>query len=132
MNERIHHVGIAVKNLSLSKGKYLSLGYSVVEEGYDPIQLTTILLMEKEGESRVELIYAKHEKSPAYRFCNKYDEHAYHTCYCVDTLETAIKAYLEIGFILISEIAYAPVLKGRISFVYSKVDGLIELLEMNQ
>lgn len=128
MLEKINHVGIAVPNMEKSKEKYIKDGFKVIKEGYNESFLTELCLMEN-GKEVIELVYTDNPKSIAFSLCSKNVETEYHKCYEVGNMEMEIKKLKEKNYIVISDIVYSKLLLGQVCFLYSRENGIIELLE---
>lgn len=131
MLEKLNHIGIAVTNITVSKEKYIKEGYKVIKESYDENFLTELCIMRKEDEV-IELVYTNNPKSNVYNLCSKKDETIYHECYEVDNIEETIKELKNNNYIVISNIVYSKLLLGQVCFLYSKENGIIELLEVKK
>lgn len=129
MLEKINHIGIAVPNIEKSKQKYIQNGYKVIRESYDEYFLTDLCLIQKEGEI-LELIYTNNPNSKVFELCSKGKEIKYHKCYEVQNIDEMIKYLKQDKYILISDIIYSKLLFGNVCFLYSKENGIIELLEV--
>ena len=127
--KKLNHIGIAVNNLEKNKEKYIKEGYIVLNEVYDEIFLVNLCLMKKHNE-QIELVYTQNEKSSVYNMCKNNDEKVYHKCYEVENIEESIYKLKNNGYIMTSEIVPSKLLNGQVCFLYSKEEGLIELLEV--
>ena len=126
---KLHHIGIAVSDLEKIKQKYQHLGYKVINETYDEIQKAELVLM-KNNEKTIELIYSSEKTSPVYNLCNKAEESYYHKCYEINDIKNSIEKLKKQDYIQISEIVDAKLFRGKICFMYSKKEGIIELYEV--
>ena len=126
---KLHHKGIAVSDLNKVKQKYQNLGYEVINETYDEIQNAELVLMKKR-EDVIEVIYSSETESPVYNLCQKAEETTYHKCYQINNIQNSIEELKKQGYIIISEIVDAKLFQGKICFMYSKKEGVIELYEI--
>lgn len=129
MLEKLNHVGIAVSDMEKSKEKYLDNGFKILGENYDEYFLTDLCLLQKEDDV-LELVYTNNENSKAFNLCSKGEEIVYHKCYEVKNILETINELKRNNYILISDIVYSKLLVGKVCFLYSKENGLIELLEV--
>ena len=128
----LSHIGIATNDLEKLMKEYIDNGYKVVSKVYDATQLATLVLLSKENVPNIELVYTRNELSKVYNTCKNNYRMEYHKCYKVKDLLESIKALKEKNYLQITNIEYAPLLKTKICFMYSKESGLIELEEINE
>lgn len=129
---KIHHVGIAVKNLDKAIEVYTAMGYSSSQVFSDPLQGVRICLLSENDELMVELVTRLNEidRSPVDSILDKNGPTAYHTCYVVAEIEDAINEMKELGFIQVSKLSPAIAFENRrVTFMYNSNVGLIELVE---
>lgn len=131
MLQKLNHIGIAVQNINISKEKYLKRGFKIINKSYDKNFLTDLYLMKNKDEV-IELVYTNNPKSNVFNLCSKDKETIYHKCYEVKNIDEAIQKLKEDNYILISDIVYSSLLLGKVCFLYSKENGLIELLEVHK
>jgi methylmalonyl-CoA/ethylmalonyl-CoA epimerase len=128
----IHHVGIAVNNLEKALSVYESLGYSASSIYSDLHQGVKICLLFKGTELMIELVTRLNDtdSSPVDSILAKNGPSAYHTCYSVVNIESAIKEMRDLGFIQVSKLNPAIAFGGRrVAFMFNTNVGLIELVE---
>ena len=89
-------------------------------------------MLSKENVPKIELVYTRNELSKVYNTCKNNYRMEYHKCYKVKDLPASIKALKEKNYLQITNIEYAPLLKTKICFMYSRECGLIELEEINE
>lgn len=129
---KIHHIGIAVKNIESASERLDFLG-NVSEVYLDPIQKVKIaFIMDPDTNSPlIELIEPADENSPVTNLLNK-DISIYHICYSVKNIDEAINLMRKKGFITIVKPVPAVALQDRrVAFLFSKDKIMIELLEEN-
>ena len=127
--KQLNHIGIAVNNMKIAKEKYINNGYKVLKEVYDENFFVNLCLLQKENE-KIELVYGNEEKSPVYNLCKNNEEKVYHLCYETNNIEKEINLLKKKNYIQTSNIVYSKLLGGQVCFLYSKEEGLIELLEV--
>lgn len=127
---KFHHIGIAVKDISATAAIYQAGGYDCSELIYDPIQNVHICWLTKEGMPTVELLAPHDETSPVNKTLEKNGVTPYHTCYIVENIEEACKALRKMKYVIVSKPAEAVAIHNcRVSFLFNKNVGLIELVE---
>ena len=114
------HAGIAVRSISdTAEG---------VEKTEDPNQRVNVAFMYI-NDLKVELIEPLGEKSPIANILDK-GQSLYHLCFRVPDINKALKAAREHGFHCISRPVPAKAFnENKITWVFSKVYGLFELVE---
>ena len=128
-----HHIGIAVHQLDKTAGIYLDAGFSKTETIIDPIQNVRICFLKKENTPLYELIEPLDDMSPVCNILKKIGVSPYHICYEVPDLNLAIVNLKLVKYIVLQSPVPAKALDNRkISFLFHKDAGLIELLEKNQ
>lgn len=126
MNLKIHHVGIACKNIEKAVREYKKM-YNVIEESeivYDELQHANLCMLKTDTGLDVEFISGEQVANLL-----KARITYYHICYSVENIEVAIKHFEENGSLMISEPKPAKLFGGkRVTFLMTKL-GLIELVE---
>jgi len=130
---RMHHIGVAVKNLDDAQRVYeRTLGYHLVSGPYDdPIQKVSVCFMSlgQPGEPLVELVAPGSERSPIAAVIAK-GIGAYHVCYAVEDIQAAMARVRLGGGVLVGEPVPAVAFQARrIAWLYLPSRQLVELLE---
>ncbi len=128
---KLHHIGVAAKDIEQAKQEYMARGYLLEKQLYDPTQKARLALLTKTGETRIELVCATEKESPVYSLCQNKSPQMYHKCYQVENLEQSITQHRQRGWLLVSSAVYAPLLNGTICFMFSKEEGLVEFYEIH-
>lgn len=118
--QRIEHIGIAVKDLSISVPLFEQLlntpcykTESVEREGVDTAFFQT-------GESKIELLQATQEDSPIAKFIVKKGEGMHHIAFAVEDIEAEMRRLQALGFELLSD-APKPGADGKmVCFLHPK------------
>jgi methylmalonyl-CoA/ethylmalonyl-CoA epimerase len=127
---RIHHYGLATKNIERTVGVFRSLGYQVSEPVFDPLQKVNIVFVKHDAETPIELVCDSEPSGPTTGLFSKIGSSLYHICYQVDNIEKMIQALRQQGFLLRHKPVPATAFKGkRIAWLYNQDIGMIELLE---
>lgn len=127
---RFHHIGVAVKSIEKTTLIYKMGGYVCSESIYDPIQNVNICWLHKDGMPLIELLEPVDESSPVCKILEKNGVTPYHTCYIVDSMDTAIADLRKQRYVQVSQPAKAVAISGsRVCFMFNKNVGLIELVE---
>ena len=123
---KLHHIGIACKNIKNEKKNFKKL-HTVIEESdiiFDKEQNAKVCLLKTEQEVKFEFISG----APVDRLIKK-GINLYHLCFEVDNLEKEIRKLVKNGAILAAPPKPAILFNNRkVSFLYVSY-GLIELLE---
>ncbi len=120
---RFEHAGIAVKSIS---NEVEVAG--ITEDSVHKVKVAFIYI----DDIKVELVEPINEKSPVTNILKK-GQSLYHMCFSVPDLEKAVKAARGNGFHCISRTAPGKAYdNARVTWVFSKVYGLFELIERTQ
>lgn len=128
---RIEHLGIAVKDLSVSLPLYEQLlstpcyKQEVVEtEGVSTAFFRT-------GESKIELLEATNENSPIAKFIAKKGEGIHHIAFEVENIEAEMKRLAALGFELLNETPKNGADNKLVCFLHPKTTNgvLVELCQ---
>ena len=129
-----HHIGIAVKDIELTSGLYVTVGYNKSKEYLDTFQNVKICWLEKNNMPRLELLAPVDEKSPVVKTLEKNGVTPYHICYEVEKIDEAIAELRKQKYVLVSLPNEAPAMasfgSGKVAFLFHKDAGLIELVEI--
>lgn len=132
---KFHHIGIATASIDKTAEFYLNAGYTMTAPVVDTIQDIRIAFLRKEGMPTVELLEPVDEKSPVNTILKKNGGAAapYHCCYVVEDIKKAISELKSQRFIQLSKPIPAVAIDSHyVCFLYNKVVGLIELVEMQR
>ena len=129
-NFKFHHIGVAVKSIEATATVYVAGGYTQSVTTFDPIQNVNICWLEQENMPLIELLEPVDETSPVNKTLEKNGVTPYHTCYIVDDIESAVKELRKMKYVIVSKPVEAVAIHGcKVSFLYNKNVGLIELVE---
>lgn len=129
-NIRFHHLGVACKDIRKTGNRYEELGYRMGEIIFDPLQNVNICFLTHRSMPLVELLSPVDEKSPVVQILNKVGVTPYHTCYEVDYLDDAVKAFRKQRYVVVAPPKEACAIENkRVAFLYNPDMGLIELIE---
>ena len=127
---KLHHVGLVTKNIQECSALYEALGYSRSTLVYDPIQMASIALMHRSGETMIELIAPEHSQSPAHKWLKRIKAGTYHLCYETGSLPQAIGLMHGLGFVTVMDPVPAVAFEDRqVAFLWSALTGLVEIVE---
>ena len=128
---KIEHLGIAVKDLEVSKKLFTSLLGSVCykEEAVESEHVITAFF--QTGESKVELLQATAPESAIARFIEKKGEGIHHIAFDVENIEAEIARLKAEGFEFINEMPKRGADNKLICFLHPKATNgvLIELCQ---
>ncbi len=133
MIKRIHHIGIAVRNLKESVAVYEKmLGIKAHIEDV-PCQQVSEAIFDFGDEAEINLLEPMGPESAVAKFLEKRGEGLHHIALEVDDIDAELKAMQKKGFRLIDEEAREGV-EGKIGFLHPKSAGgvLIELVQPRQ
>lgn len=130
---RFVHVGVAVPDLEAAIRFYTeAFGHVLVRGPYeDPIQQAKVAFLAPSGASgeSLELVAPLAPGSHVERWVKR-QAGAYHSCYEVESLESALDSLRASGCVVVAEPAPAVAFGGRrIAWIYTPVRALVELLE---
>lgn len=131
---KIHHLGIAVKSISIVSEIYRKMGYLTDSELIeDNVRNINIIFMSNNG-MKIELIEKADYSLPSPIDCmldKRTFHNMYHTCYEVENLNQEIEKLKSEHFIVVDNPASAMAFDGRkVCFLYNTNIGMIELLEV--
>lgn len=130
---KFHHIGIAVKDINAAISFYRTTGYIFSKVTFDPLQNVNIALGKSNDGPLIELITKGDGMSPIDSYLEKSKHQIYHMGYSTLNLQESLK---DLGKILRflplgdrkNAIAFG---NKRVSFYYSEISGLIEIIEFN-
>jgi methylmalonyl-CoA/ethylmalonyl-CoA epimerase len=131
MIKRVHHIGIAVKNLKESVALFervLGLKPAVIEDV--PCQQVSEAIYKVDEGMEIDLIEPTGPDSAVARFLERRGEGLHHICFEVDDVDVELRAMEEKGVELIDREGRDGV-AGKIAFIHPKsVNGvLVELVQ---
>jgi methylmalonyl-CoA/ethylmalonyl-CoA epimerase len=128
----LHHVGIAVRDISQAIPAYKDLfGYELQSGPFDdPIQKVSVCFMSRgEGDAVIELVAPLGPNSPVDRILKK-GGGTYHLCYQVPDIDAAIRHLVGLGSFLVSGPDPAVAFEMRkIAWLMTDAYLLVELVE---
>lgn len=132
MTEKIHHIGIAVKNIEKSLNKWKRF-FSVKNEGVEEIKSrgVKVAALKFEHEPMIELLEALGDDSPIKKFIHKHGEGIHHICLKTDRLDQKVEELKKKGIRFIQNEPVPGAGGSRIIFMHpDNLNGvLIELKE---
>jgi|SRR4051812_48610707 methylmalonyl-CoA/ethylmalonyl-CoA epimerase len=133
---KLHHVGIAVPDLQQASAFYTSaLGFQIISGPIeDPIQKVRASFLTEVGRDSawIELICPSDEDSPVNGYLKK-GIGAYHVCYEVPDIASALAELRAKGCLVISAPVSAVAFGGRkIAWCFTPTRHLLELLEQSK
>ena len=129
----IHHIGYLVKNIEVSREKFLALGFiEETEKEYDFSRNIYIQFIIN-GNHRIELVEPNPDDSKYFAVMKRFKNQPYHICYEVDKLDLTINKLSNKGFYL-SQVPSAASCIGfrKVAFMQSPTIGIIELLSKEE
>jgi len=133
MYTKVHHIGIAVKDIEKSLEIYQDLLGLELEGKHDVEDQNVITAFFPVGETHIELVQPTEGNIGVTKFIEKRGEGVHHICFEVDDIETALKDLKARGARLIDE--EPRKIEGgkkKIAFLHPKSTGgvLIELYQV--
>jgi methylmalonyl-CoA epimerase len=123
---RIHHLGVAVRDLEEAFGTYTRLFGAELEHRDRLEEQGVEAVAVKVGESRVELLGALAEDTPVGRFLAKRGPGMHHVAYWVDDVEAALDDLAREGAQLIDERPRLGLYGLQVAFVHpDSVHGVL-------
>lgn len=127
---KFHHIGIAVYSIDETAEYYLRAGYKRTNAVEDVLQNIKICFLFKQDMPLVELLEPVNDSSPVCSILKQNGVSPYHVCYSVLDIEMAISDLKRQGYLPLSRPVKAIAMNNnKISFLYNKSIGLIELVE---
>jgi len=127
---KVHHFGLAVKDIERAAQTLKLFGYSVAEPVLDTTQGVSVLMATQPNGYPMELVCDIDEGGPTESIVKKMGPCFYHVCFEVDDLDSKISQLSESGFLIRHKPASAAAFDDRrIAWMYSRDVGLVELLE---
>lgn len=132
MIKRVHHIGIAVPDLSESAARWGADGIGLTEEGRENVvPARTKVAMFPVGPTRIELLEPMGADSPVGRFLERRGPGVHHLCLEVDDLDAEMARLRAAGFRFTSEHPTPGAHGARVAFVHPGDTGGV-LLEFNE
>ncbi len=132
MYKRIHHIGIAVKNLDEALGRYKKqLGFEF--EGREIVESEKVdVAIFKIGESRIELVESTQSGTVISKFIEKRGEGVHHIAMEVDDIERRLEELKNAGAPVIDEHPRIGAGGHKVAFIHPKGTAgvLLELIEI--
>jgi methylmalonyl-CoA epimerase len=123
---RIHHLGVAVRDLEQAFDTYTRLFGAELEHRETLEEQGVEAIAIKVGESRVELLGALAEDTPVGRFLTKRGPGMHHVAYWVDDVSTELQHLTEEGAQLIDERPRRGLYGLQVAFVHpDSVHGVL-------
>ena len=131
MNLKLEHIGIAVKDMEMSKKLFTSLLNAEAYKTEEVADEGVLVSFFKSGDSKIELLKAINEHSPIAKFIEKKGEGVHHLAFEVGNIEEAMENLREKGFILLNETPKRGADNKLICFLHPKSTNgvLIELCQ---
>lgn len=132
-NITFHHLGVAVSDLEKAQAFYSqAFGYRMVSGPYDdPIQQVRVcfLALAAQRSATLELVCPSNSTSPVNIYLAK-GAGAYHLCFEVDDITTALDQLWQSGCVVVSQPVPAVAFGGRrIAWCFAPTRQLVELVE---
>ncbi len=129
---RLHHVGLAVRDLEEALSRYRLLGYRLSQKGEVPEQGVRVYwLVSEAGGPALELLAPTGPETPVGRFLEKRGEGVHHLAFATPDLEAALARLKAEGLPLVDETPRVGFGGHRVAFVHPKafMGTLVELVE---
>ncbi len=117
---KIHHLGIAVKNLEGAASRFGSLLGLERGERYDLPEWKVSVLFLPVGESNLEFLEPQAEDSNVGKFIARNGEGLHHICFEVEDIEASLREFKEQGAKLIDQKPRPGAGGHRVAFVHPK------------
>lgn len=127
----LHHIGIAVKDISTARGLYSAMNFQVASSVLeDPIQRVRVQFIQSGTQVLIELVEPTQPDSPVSNFLRKRGPGFHHLCYEVNDIWQMCEYVRNQGGLVTCEPVPAVAFQGKlIAFVYWH-QTLIEFLEL--
>ena len=128
-NLKLHHIGVATKNIEKEIAYFKMLGYKECSEFFiDEIQKIKGIFIEAENQPRLELLENLTEEGPLKSFLSKGNKF-YHFAYETQNINIDYKKFINKGAIPVVKITKATYF-DKICFLMLKNMMLIELVQL--
>ena len=128
---RLHHIGIAVRDLASAKQTWTTL-LGQDPEGEETVNNEKVrICFYRAGQVRIELLEGTDPESAVSRFLEKNGPGIHHVAFAVNDLADAVKTLSDSGYTLIEPLIRTGAHGIKIAFVHPKSTGglLVELCE---
>ncbi|MDA3884177.1 MAG: methylmalonyl-CoA epimerase [Candidatus Delongbacteria bacterium] len=120
MLKKINHIGIAVKDLKEAAEKYVGIT-NITDYKTEYVEGQDVdVAMFKVGESQIELLQGRSDKSPIFKWLEKNREGLHHVAYEVDDIVKTLADLKEKGYRLIDETPRVGAGGHKIAFIHPK------------
>jgi methylmalonyl-CoA/ethylmalonyl-CoA epimerase len=130
---RFHHIGIAVPSVKQAAVFYKEAGYTVSDEIIEPTQKVIVVSAKRANEPIIELLEPLNDESPVVNILKRSGGGggAYHICYAVKNINYAIDELRKKKFFPLGKPVPGKGVDNALTvFLYNKIVGLIQLVEM--
>lgn len=130
-HRRIHHVGIAVRNIEEARKRYEVLSLTVTQEEVIPQEKVKVAFLQL-GENLLELLQPTEKDSHINRFLERHGEGMHHLALEVQEIEAAMQEMKDKGVRLTSDVIRIGAGGHRYFFIHPSSTGgvLIEIVEV--
>lgn len=128
----LNHIGYAVKDILSTAQPYLETGWMLSPIYEEDEQNVRIAFLTKDGFPSLELVSPPDDgsDSPVDSYIQTSNCALYHLCYDVNDIVAAVNSLRPYGFLpLFKPVESIAMQNHRICYLYSKKQGLIELVE---
>jgi methylmalonyl-CoA/ethylmalonyl-CoA epimerase len=126
---KFHHIGYAVKDISVTASFYIRAGWEQSEVVIDPIQHVQIAFLRRENYPLIELVAPVDEHSPVVKTLDKMGVTPYHVCYETGDIDASVHEMRAMKYIPLFNPVPAIALGNRkVCYLFHSDMGLIELL----
>jgi len=127
---RLHHLGLAARNIEATAELLQLFGYIPDTIQFDPMQNVNVLFCRHPVQPLIELIGGKtNDSSPIHKWIEKNGTCLYHLCYETDNLDAEIQNFRKRGYIPICKKTKSLIDEKDVIFLYHRDSCLIELLD---
>ncbi|MDR1505444.1 MAG: VOC family protein [Prevotella sp.] len=129
---QFHHIGIAVPSVKQAAFFYKEAGYTVSDEIIEPTQKVIVVSAKKANEPTIELLEPLNDESPVVNILKRSGGGVpYHICYAVKDINYAVDELRKKRFIPLGKPVPGKGVDNALTvFLYNKIIGLIQLVEM--
>lgn len=129
-NCSFHHIGYAVRDITMTAAFYTKAGWKLSEIYTDTIQNTYIAFLHREGFPLLELVAPIDETSPICNTIKKVGNSTYHICYSVPDINSAVAELRAQRYMpLFKPVEAVGINNKKICYLMHPEVGLIEIVE---
>lgn len=126
---KLHHIGIATKDVEATTSLLEYLGYHAGNTAYDENQNVNVRFLYSDVAPTVELLFGGGQRSSVDSIIEKNGTSVYHLCYETEDMDKTVSEMRDQGYIPIGTKKESLIDGKKVLFLYHIDNVMIELLE---